>query len=288
MRARYTYLVSVAVLLTIAHVAAQPDVSSDLRTVVEAKLNVRPGGLASRCPIYEDWVAARVFVEYGAEFLAEKPAVIPSKCIVESDAELAAVWQFMNSRTAKIGTVPVTLQEPALSALLEARADATKRGIGITPRGGSIASTRSYANTVDLWKSRFEPALNYWVRQGRIKLADAAAARKLSIRKQVEAVLNWEQNGIYFSKDLSKSILYSVAIPGASQHNFMLALDIEQYGNPTVRQILADHGWFQTVKSDLPHFTYLGLKEADLPKSGLKPVIISGQKFWVPNVNDQR
>lgn len=145
---------------------------------------------------------------------------------------------------------------------------------------------RSYSDTVGLWRSRFEPALEYWVRKGRIAKADADAAQKASIRKQVEAVLTWEQQGIWFSKDLSKSILYSVAIPGASQHNFMLAIDIEQFANARVRQIMADHGWFQTVKSDLPHFTYLGLKEADLPKSGLTAVTVGGQKFWIPNVSE--
>ena len=262
---------------------------ADFRTVVEEKLNkaVPKTTLSANCPIYDDWVAARVFVEYGALYVAEKPAVAPYDCIVESDTELAAAWQFMNSRSAKIGSVVVTLQEPALNALLEARAEAAKRGIAITPRGGSIASARSYADTVGLWNSRFEPALNYWVRKGKIKTSDAAAARKAPIRQQVEKVLLWERDGIYFSKDLSKSILYSVAIPGASQHNFLLAIDIEQFANPKVRQIMAYHGWFQTVKSDLPHFTYLGLKEADLTIHGLKAVIVSGQKFWVPNIDGE-
>jgi hypothetical protein len=51
-----------------------------------------------------------------------------------------------------------------------------------------------------------------------------------------------------------------------------------------VRRILARHGWFQTVKSDLPHFTYLGLEEKDLPAHGLRPVVFSKQLFWIPNV----
>ena len=262
---------------------------ADFRTIVEERLNkaIPKTTLSAKCPIYDDWVAARVFVEYGAVYVTEKPAVGPHDCIVESDAELAAAWQFMNSRSAKIGSAVVTLQEPALNALLEARSDAAKRGIAITPRGGSTASARSYADTVALWNSRFEPALHHWVRKGRIKAADAAAAKKAPIREQVEKVLLWERDGIYFSKDLSKSILYSVAIPGASQHNFLLAIDIEQFANAKVRQIMADHGWFQTVKSDLPHFTYLGVKETDLETNGLKAVIVSGQKFWVPNINEQ-
>jgi hypothetical protein len=64
----------------------------------------------------------------------------------------------------------------------------------------------------------------------------------------------------------------------------MLAFDVNEFDNPRVREILAKHGWFQTVLSDLPHFTYLGLKEKDLPKHGLKQVEVDGQIFWIPNV----
>jgi hypothetical protein len=282
---QHSILLAAVMLLAITAGRSQ---TPDIRNVVEAKLkDTRPkGGLSARCPIYDNWVAARVFTEYGAIYLAEKPVVVPSKCIVESGAELSAMQAFMNARTAKIGGVTVTLQEPALNALLEARAAAAKAGIAISPRGGSIASTRSYEDTVRLWNSRFEPAIAYWVRKGRIKKADADALRDDMIRKQIEAVLTWEQQGIWFSKDLKKSILYSVAIPGASQHNFMLAIDIEQFQNARVRQILADHGWFQTVKSDLPHFTYLGLKETDLATNGLTSVTVGGQKFWIPNVGE--
>jgi len=93
-----------------------------------------------------------------------------------------------------------------------------------------------------------------------------------------------EKKGLYFSKDLSKSILYSIAAPGTSQHIAMLAFDVNEFENPRVREIMAKHGWFQTVLSDLPHFTFLGLKEKDLPKNGLRSVELNGQVFWIPNV----
>jgi hypothetical protein len=64
----------------------------------------------------------------------------------------------------------------------------------------------------------------------------------------------------------------------------MLAFDVIEFDNPRVREILGKHGWFQTVLSDLPHFTFLGLKEKDLPKNGLKPVVVDTQTFWIPNV----
>jgi len=38
------------------------------------------------------------------------------------------------------------------------------------------------------------------------------------------------------------------------------------------------------VLSDLPHFTFLGLEEAELPDSGLKRTEVQGQTFWIPDV----
>ncbi len=120
--------------------------------------------------------------------------------------------------------------------------------------------------------------------QGRLSSDQVNRLKALPLHDQIGEVLELEKVGIFFSKDLSKSILYSIAAPGTSQHIAMLALDVTEFDNPRVREILAQHGWFQTVLSDLPHFTYLGLKEKDLPKQGLKSVIVDGQTFWVPNV----
>jgi len=128
------------------------------------------------------------------------------------------------------------------------------------------------------------PALDYWVGQGRLTAEHAARLRTLPLQEQIGEVLDLEKNEIYFSKDLSKSILYSIAAPGTSQHIAMLALDVTEFQNARVREILAKYGWFQTVLSDLPHFTFLGLKEDDLPKHGLKAVVVNEQTFWIPNV----
>jgi hypothetical protein len=120
--------------------------------------------------------------------------------------------------------------------------------------------------------------------QGRLNGEQVARLRALPLHDQVAEVLELEKSGIFFSKDLSKSILYSIAAPGTSQHIALLALDVTEFDNARVREILAKHGWFQTVLSDLPHFTFLGLTEKDLPKNGLKSVIVDGQNFWIPNV----
>ena len=65
-----------------------------------------------------------------------------------------------------------------------------------------------------------------------------------------------------------------------------LALDVQQFADARVRRILAKHGWFQTVKSDLPHFTYLGVSEDELPSLGLRREVISGQAFWIPDIKE--
>jgi hypothetical protein len=178
----------------------------------------------------------------------------------------------------------VELQPAAMKELLKAREDAQKEDLDITPRDGAEAARRSYDDSLQLWQTRFLPALNYWLGQGKLTEAHVTRLKSLPLRDQIAEVLELEKGGIYFSKDLSKSILYSIAAPGTSQHIAMLAFDVNEFDNPRVREILAKHGWFQTVLSDLPHFTFLGLKEKDLPKNGLKHVEVDGQTFWIPNV----
>ena len=75
-------------------------------------------------------------------------------------------------------------------------------------------------------------------------------------------------------------ILGLVAPPGTSQHLWGLAIDL-QVSTPAQRQALNQNGWFQTVVNDLPHWTYLGWSEDDLPKFGLQQKIIQGIKYWV-------
>ena len=87
-----------------------------------------------------------------------------------------------------------------------------------------------------------------------------------------------------FSKDLKRTIIYSVAPPGSSQHLSMLAFDVSEHENANVRSILAKHGWYQTVISDLPHFTFMGVSETALPKLGLKKVSDGGRVYWVPDI----
>ncbi len=240
--------------------------------------------LSEVCDIENDPLAERVFADYGAIFVSSD-VLFPTKCLFRGETEVLSYQIAARTKSVDIGGVAVELQEAAMNALIEARKEAAQKNLKITPRGGSGAAKRSYETTLRLWNSRFFPALNYWVGKGKISRRDAEAAKAMPIPQQVAQVLKWEEKSLWFSKDLSKSILYSVAAPGASQHIFMLAFDVEQFANKQVREILAKHGWFQTVKSDLPHFTYLGLEKSELSKHGLKSQFVGGQEFWIPNLD---
>jgi hypothetical protein len=251
--------------------------------VLRKALKQRKTTLEKICPP-ADAVARRVLDDYGAMFVANKKVLPPPVCIFTSDAEVAAFQERAGYTSELFGFDEVELQPEAMKELLKARAEAQKENLDITPRDGTEAARRSYDDSLQLWQTRFLPALDYWRAQGKLTDAEVDRLKSLPLRSQIAAVLELEQSGIYFSKDLSKSILYSIAAPGTSQHIAMLAFDANEFDNPRVREILRKHGWFQTVLSDLPHFTFLGLKEKDLPKHGLREVEVDGQTFWIPNI----
>ena len=250
--------------------------------VLRKSLKKRKINIETICPA-SDAVARRVLEDYGAIFLARK-VLPPPVCVFTSDEQVVQFQETAGYRTEFMGYDEVELQPEAMKQLLKARAEAQKENLDITPRDGAEAARRSFEDSLHLWDTRFQPALDYWLAQGRLTETEVARLKSLPLRSQIAEVLELEKSGIYFSKDLSKSILYSIAAPGTSQHIAMLAFDVTEFDNPRVREILAKHGWFQTVLSDLPHFTFLGLKEKDLPKHGLKQVEVDGQVFWIPNV----
>lgn len=221
--------------------------------------------------------------EYGAVFLARNGAVPPKKVVFKDEADVAAFQATLPRSSETLGAYKVDLQTAAMTTLKEAIAEAKIAGLTITPRGPDSAR-RGYDQTVSLWASRVNPGFVHWVGLGKVTQAEANRIKALTPYQQVPEILKLEQSNIFFAKDLSKSIIYSVAPPGTSQHLSMLALDVSEFENPQVRLILAKHGWFQTVSSDLPHFTYLGVNESELPGLGLKKVENSGRVFWVPDI----
>src|SRR5436190_4639848 len=250
-------------------------------------LKKRKINLDTICPP-TDPVARRILEEYGAIYVADKKVTPPPVCIFTNEEQVTKFQEAAGVASELIGFDEIELQPEALKKLKKAREEAQKEGLDITARDGAEAARRNYEDSVRLWNSRFIPALDYWLSKGRLTESRVTELKGLPLSQQIAEVLELENAGIYFSKDLSKSILYSIAAPGTSQHIHMLAFDVNEFENPRVREILAKHGWFQTVLSDLPHFTFLGLKEKDLPKHGLRGVEVNGQTFWIPNVDGSK
>jgi hypothetical protein len=219
--------------------------------------------------------------EYGSVFMARGGVTPPKTVVFRDQAEVTAFQNSLKTSSESIGGFNLELQAAAMDGLRKAIADAKAAGLSINPRDKDSAK-RSYDETIELWNSRVDPALKHWVSNGKMTQAQADKLKSLSPYEQVREVLKLEQQGIYFAKDLSKSIIYSVAPPGTSQHLSMLAMDVKEHEDPKVRDILAKHGWYQTVISDLPHFTYLGVPDSELSKLGLKKTSDNGRTFWIP------
>lgn len=266
-------------------ISASPNPTTNAMTTSDE--NKMADGFTANLP--EDFVrptddaGKRLLKEYGSVFVARGGAIPPSVVVFKDEGEVSAFQQKAGSSRESVGGISIELQPPAMKALKEAVTEASQSGLSITPRG-SDAAKRSYADTVGLWASRVKPGLAHWTEQGKISAAEAQRIGSLSPYEQVPEILKLEARGFYFSKDLSKSIIYSVAPPGSSQHLSMLALDVVENDNDKVRSILAKHGWFQTVESDTPHFTFMGTTEKDLPQLGLKKVTNGARTFWLPDI----
>ncbi len=267
----------------------QPKTNSNAQTdpkmnnSVEIKKGVYTEHLPKTFTMPTDPVGKKLLKEYGAVFMAQSGAVVPKVVIFPDAASVTAFQASAPSTSDTVSGMAIELQTPAMNALKEAVAEAEQSGIKITPHAEDAAK-RSYEDTVTLWASRVEPGLDHWVKEKKISKSDAERIRKMSPFDQVPEIFKLESQGMYFSKDLQKSIIFSVAPPGSSQHLSMLALDVTEHANAKVRAILAKHGWYQTVATDLPHFTFLGMPESELPKYGIKKTKSGDREFWVPAV----
>ena len=272
---------------------AQQLVSANLNSFLEARLAsletaTKSGASAAAkfeevCPVSTNGMAKRVFDEYGAVFVVKEPSKFPDKCIFNGTSDVDRFQHSLKTKSAVIGGVTIELQGAAMDSLIEAAKDAEAFNLRLTPLDGTIAGKRSYNDTVRIWNTRFQRALDHWVQVGKITEDDATSARKMDTVHQVEQVMAWESEGFYFSTDFSHSIFSSTAPPGTSQHLSMLAIDIVENNNPTVVSLLACRGWYRTVLNDATHFTFIGVPESELPSRGLKPVMHGGYKFWIPN-----
>jgi len=233
--------------------------------------------------VANDAAQQRLLREYGAVFVARGGVIAPNKVVFKDEEDVSSFQAKLEISKQEIREFSLELQSTAMKELVNAIDDANSSGLSINPRGADSAR-RNYNDTIELWKSRVEPALIHWVGKGRMTRVQADAIRAFPPYEQVPRVFSLEEEGIYFAKDLSKSIIYSVAPPGASQHLSLLAFDIAEFDDVRVREILAEHCWYQTVVSDLPHFTFLGVEKGNLRELGLKQITNSDREFWVPDM----
>ena len=261
--------------------------SNNQTTQTTNPTEVKSGGFNGNLPSGfvqpTDSIGKRILREYGAVFVARGGTTPPTTIIFKDESAVSSFQSTLSTSSEKFGSFTIELQKAAMTELKNAIAEAKQSNVTITPKG-SDAAKRTYSETEKVWRDRVEPGLKHWVKQGKITQAEATRIKSLSTSEQIPEILKLEEKGIYFAKSLDKTILQSGAAPGSSQHISMLALDITENGNAKVREILAKHGWFQTVVSDLPHFTFLGVKESELPSLGLKQKSDGGRTYWIPDI----
>jgi hypothetical protein len=235
-------------------------------------------------------VERRLFAEYGAIFVTE---ATPPPTIIFADAD--AVDTFQSSlaiRRAIIGDYEIALQAAAMDALIRATAEMNDREGQVTARAADSGS-RSFADTLSLWSRNVTRGLEHWESQHRLTSERAEQIRQFTPIAQVGVILDMEEREqLFFGTFFDKSILYSVAAPGASQHLALLAFDVAEYQSAAVTDVLGRHGWFRTVPNDLPHFTYLGQREDALPELGLQRIARAygpqQYSFWIPHLEAWR
>lgn len=282
------YLLFAALLLgTPLYMASQPLRSFSFEEYLTARFTqVNPSwNLGTLCPVDSNVVAARVLREYGSMFVAGDSVQLPDTCMFGGEPEVKRFQKKLKTKTVYSGGLPITLQQQAADGLQASIEQAAREGFSIRPLDGAIAGSRSYGDTLMLWNGRFFKALDYWTRRGVLTAEDRDAISRVGLQKRIEMIIEWESRGIFFSTDRTRPIFTSTAPPGASQHLSMIAFDVVEYGQPTVREILNSNGWFQTVVGDPPHFTYLGLHEGELPRRGLLLIARGSHRYWVPNLS---
>lgn len=228
----------------------------------------------------------RLFEEYGALFASV--GTVPPGVLFRNSQEVEAFQSSLDVRTTSWGPQQMTLQSKAMDRLLEAAEEIRAQGGRLTPHSANAAK-RTYSETQRLWDRNVGNGLDHWRTLGKISKDQVTLIRGLKGEAQVSAVLDLEETqGLFFSTAFDKSILRSVAAPGTSQHLSLLAFDVSEYLDDRVKEALAQHGWYRTVVGDLPHFTYLGWDESQLPSIGLKKVEgrFEGHdfSFWVPDM----
>jgi hypothetical protein len=246
--------------------------------------------LAGRIPHINSKLEARLMAEYGAIFVTT--AVPPPKIIFTGEADVSCFQASIDKLKQTFGGYEIELQAEAMNALEAAAQQAAEIGITISARSAD-SGRRSYQETIELWRRNVARGLGHWLAQGALSVDEVESIGRLPVPNQIETVLDIEESRhIFFSTYFDKSILYSVAAPGASQHLSMLAFDVAEYSDTTVEKVMAANGWFRTVLRDLPHFTYLGHRQSHLPDFGLQRIVReydgNTYHFWIPGKQESQ
>src|SRR5215469_16874333 len=182
-----------------------------------------------RIPGINSELEARLMAEYGAIFVTT--AVPPPKIIFADEAEVISFQCSLDKLSGVVGAYQIQLQTKAMNALQSAVAQAAEAGVSISARSADSGG-RSYEDTLALWRRNVSSGLEHWVRQGGLSDELAEEIRNLPVIRQVETVLQLEDlRGTFFSTCFDKSILQSVAAPGASQHLSLLAFDLSEFSD---------------------------------------------------------
>src|SRR3954469_12123068 len=280
-------------LASVSAVSAQPNSNVGLIEYLSGRLvQINDKGspikrsISQLCNIENSAFERRVFAEYGAMFVAADNVRTPPVCVFKDEAAVSSFRTRLETQFITVRGADIVLQKAAAESLYRVLEEATNGQIMLVPLDGSVAGGRTYDDTVKLWNSRFQPALEFWVKRGTISPEEEADVRSMALDEQVAKVIDWESKGLWFGTNRNASIFSSTAPPGTSQHLALLALDIPPPITPEKRALMNSNGWFQTVKGDVSHFTYLGVAESSLPGRGLRAVLMNGTIYWVPNIID--
>src|SRR5262245_36161776 len=136
-----------------------------------------------RIPHISSELEARLMAEYGAIFVTA--AVPPPKVIFADEAEVISFQASLDKLSEVVGSHRVQLQTKAMNALQSAVVQATAAGASISARSADSGS-RSYDDTLALWRRNVSSGLEHWLRQGSLTAEQAEAIRKLPVISQVE------------------------------------------------------------------------------------------------------
>ena len=179
---------------------------------------------------------------YGAVFVNQDVEIkLPQKNIFPNEQE---TQEFQGSLTMSHveGTKDCYLQKSAADALNKAR---IQQQIPLKSGYGSGDCTRTFNTNLRFWHKYANNQILAKVQQGE-----------------------------------ETKILGVVAPPGTSQHLWGLAIDL-RVSSKEQRKALNQNGWFQTVQNDVPHWTYVGLTEENLPLFGFKKQVVQGITYWI-------